>query len=104
MGLDVGAAHVDVVAHEDRADVVRNRRLLHSHLQEGPQAGVDRRVPELGEVHFSQTLQALELLRVIRMLCDEPCLFDVVLQVHLRVAHQGGVKGWLGYVTRDLPR
>src|ERR1039457_1458631 len=96
MGLDVSAAHFHIVSHQNRTNVVCNRGLVHRYLQQRPETRVDGRVPKLGEVHLAEALQALELLGVVRVLCQETRPLQVVFEVHLRVAYQGGVQRGLG--------
>src|SRR5579862_2614133 len=86
--LDEVPAPLDVVAHEDRADVVGERGLLDVDLEERALRRVDRRVPELVEVHLAEALQPLEVVAVVRALGEEGVLGGVVLQVHLLLAHE----------------
>ena len=85
----------DVVTHEDRADLVRESSLLHGDLQQRALARVHGRVAELVEVHFTQTLQALEVILVIGVLLEELRLGCVVAQVLLLLADQRRIQRWL---------
>src|ERR1700722_16018705 len=55
--LDELASQVHVLAHQDRADLVGQRRLLHPDLQQRAAAGVHGGVPELAEVHLAEALE-----------------------------------------------
>jgi len=88
----------DVVAHEDRTDLVSQRGLLDRDLQQGALRRVHRRVAQLVEVHLAESLQALEVVLVVRVLDEELRLGHVVVQVHLLLADEGRVQRWLSHV------
>src|SRR4051794_12382648 len=52
VALDESATQFDVLAHEDREDLVRLRGVLEGDLQHQPLIGVHRRLPQLLGVHL----------------------------------------------------
>src|ERR1019366_4763055 len=98
VALDEVATQLDVIAHQDRTHLVGHGRLFHRHLQKRSARRVDGRVAQFIEVHLAKSLQALELLLVVRVFREEGSSGQVVLQVHLLLAHQGRVQRWLSHV------
>src|SRR3954467_6301280 len=60
VALDESATQLDVLAHEDREDLVGLRRVLERDLQHQPLIGVHRRLPQLLGVHLAEALVALD--------------------------------------------
>src|SRR5579872_4754696 len=102
VGRDEVLALLDVVAHQDGADLVGEGRLLDADLQQRPPGGVDGGVLQLVEVHLAQALQALEVGLVVRVLGQEGVLGQVVAQVDLLLAHERRVQRGLGDVDVAL--
>src|ERR1035441_4692235 len=98
IGLDELPAQFDVFAHQYRADLVGDGRLLDGDLEQGPLPWVHSGVPQLAEVHLPQPLQPLEIGLVVGVLGEEGGPGRVVLQVQLLLAHQRRVQGGLGHV------
>src|SRR5579862_5326441 len=99
--LDEVPSSLDVVAHQDRAHVVGERRLLEADLEQRTLCRVDRRVAQLVEVHLAEPLQPLEVVAVVRVLGQERVLGAVVLQVDLVLADTRRVQRRLGHVDES---
>src|SRR6266568_7843967 len=54
--LDEVAAKLHIIAHQDRAHLVGDRRLLQLDLEEGPLGRIHRRLLQLAEVHLPEAL------------------------------------------------
>ena len=60
MRLDELATWIDCIAHQHVERAVRLRRVLHRDEEQCPVLGVHCRLPQLGWVHFAQTLVTLQ--------------------------------------------
>src|ERR1043165_6397573 len=60
VALDEPAPRLDVLAHEDREDLVRRRRVRQGDLEERAGVGIHRRLPQLVVVHLAEALVALD--------------------------------------------
>src|SRR5690606_9237465 len=61
VGLDELATRLDHVAHQGAEDLVGGDRVLDAHAQQAAGVRIDRGVPQLLGVHFTQALEALDL-------------------------------------------
>ena len=59
--LDELPPRLDLVAHQDREDLVGLDDVVHPHLQQHPLVRVHRRLPELIGVHLAETLVPLDV-------------------------------------------
>src|SRR5450631_1701156 len=60
VALDEAAPALDVLAHEDREDLVRGRGIVQGDLEQDAVRGVHRGLPQLLVVHLTQALVALD--------------------------------------------
>src|SRR5580704_16694174 len=96
--LDEVAAQLDVVTHQDGADLVGQRGLFHVDLQQRALRRIHRRVAQLGEVHLAQALEPVEVVLVVGVLGQERRLRRVVLEIDLLLADQRRVQRRLRHV------
>src|SRR4051812_45246442 len=71
VGLDELLPELDVLAHEDGADLVGQGGLLDGDLEQGALVRVHGGVAQLGVVHLAQALEAGELVLLAWVLGDE---------------------------------
>src|SRR4051812_43729106 len=64
-------AHLDVVAHQYRENLIGDGCLLDRDLQQSPLRGVHGRLAQLTVVHLAETLQPLELVLLIGVVGHE---------------------------------
>src|ERR1039457_5840439 len=95
VGLDEVPALLDVVTHQDGADLVGQRGLLDVDLQQRALGRIDGGLLELVEVHLPEPLQPLEVRLVVGVLGQEVVLGHVVAQVELLLADERRIEGWL---------
>src|SRR6478609_573085 len=58
--LNEVSARFNVLAHQNREDLVRRQGIVHRHLQQGPVVRVHGGVPQFRVVHFTEALVALD--------------------------------------------
>src|SRR5207302_3004882 len=58
--LDEHPSRLDLIAHEDREELLGADGVFDRHLQQAPRLGVHGRIPELLGVHFTEALVALD--------------------------------------------
>src|SRR3954452_24687631 len=76
---DERPARVDVLAHEDREQLVRGGGVVQGDPQQHPVARVHRRLPQLLGVHLAQALVALDALLLGQLLARRPAgLYEAV--------------------------
>src|ERR1039458_8981393 len=101
VGLDEVPALLDVVTHQDGADLVGQRSLLDVDLQQRALGRIDGGLLELVEVHLPEPLQPLEVRLVVGVLGQEVVLGHVIAQIELLLADERRVEGWLGHVDES---
>src|SRR5687767_473377 len=106
--LDEDAPRLDLIAHERREDLIRDRGVLVRHLEQGPALRIHRRLEQLPSVHLAKTLVALYLDVGFPVPVSAAETLDVVVAllqvegVELFLPLRDTEQGWLRDV--DVPR